>query len=189
MEWRAFGGTPDVALEGSVFVTKFPTSGTKQITLKACSYQECTMLVAIVTVTSDTPAPPSGPQPLTGSGTFTLFDTFGVCEGLPIVEVMQLSLSLLVNGTGVDVSVAPKGWSTHGTWTDTPGTPGSKTLSASAPISDRPPGVTSAFFSIAAHYDTPSKVLAYETVTGLQVTYYRGEVRCSINYRFNLQLN
>jgi hypothetical protein len=67
--------------------------------------------------------------------------------------------------------------------------PATKTLSARAAIPDRPPGVTSAFFSIAAHCNTATKVLSYETVTGLQITDYRGELRCSLNYSFTIQLN
>jgi hypothetical protein len=55
LEWHAPGGIPDIGVEGTAFVTKFPTQGTKEISLKACSGDACTTLTATVNVTADSP--------------------------------------------------------------------------------------------------------------------------------------
>jgi hypothetical protein len=186
LEWRAPGGIPDAGFDGIVFLTKFPEPGVKQISLNACSGNACTTLSQNVTVTAD---PPPGPQTLTGSGTFTLFEQAGQCDGLTIAEILQLSLSLTPNGASVTVNVTNKGWlGTFGAWTDEPG---GKLLSATGQNLPNPPvGVTAYHFSIAGHYNTTTKMLAWDGSTGFSLFYDRsGGGRCTARYSFNIQLN
>ncbi len=184
LEWQAPGGMPAAARGATVFTTTYATPGSKQITLKACSGDACTTLSQTVTVTADVP------PPLTGSGTFTLFQQEGQCQGLTISEVMQLSLSLAVNGTVVDVSVTNKGWTARGTWTDTTDGSGRKTLSAASQALPNPPaGSTAMYFAIAGFYNPSTKVLAWDTVTGFSLVYDRSGGQCKARYSFNIQLN
>lgn len=131
----------------------------------------------------------AGPSPLTGSGTFTLFEQSGQCDGLNIAEILQLSLSVMPSGTSVVVNVTNKGWATtFGSWTDEPG---GKLLSAVGDnLANPPAGVTHYFFTIAGHYNTTTKVLASSLGAEFSVQYHRpGGGRCATRYSYTIQLN